>query len=120
MKLKIVCLGNEFVEGDSFAKEIGVLLSDEFEIVNVKDSFELMGIVSSGEPFVILDVVRGLENVRELEVGDLRVDSLKSAHDFDAAYILKLMGVSPRIIGIPMSGDALKIGDEVLGLIWKG
>lgn len=133
--VKIVCLGNEFVEGDTLAKEVGELLKDDFEIINVKDSFELMGALSERvddrvqeiENLVILDVVQGLEEVCELKVGDLRVDSITSAHDFDAGFVLalfghdsgepKLMGEDVRIIGIPMKGDVEKIRDEVLELI---
>ncbi|MDH3353129.1 MAG: hypothetical protein OEL87_01660 [Nanoarchaeota archaeon] len=115
--MKIVCLGNEFVEEDSFAKKIGEMLKDGFPIVNIKDSFELMEIVSSGEPFIILDVVQGLDEVKKLRVEDLRGDAIVSAHDFDAVYVLKLMGEGVRIIGIPMSGDLEKVRGKVLGLI---
>jgi Ni,Fe-hydrogenase maturation factor len=118
--MKIVCLGNEFIEGDSLAKEVGEMLSDEYEIVNVKDSFELMGIVSSGEPFIILDVVQGLSEVKMLRVEDLRVDGIVSAHDFDAGFVLKLVGEEVRIIGLPMKGDVGEICGEVLGLIGEG
>ncbi len=44
LRMKIICLGNEFAEGDSLAKDVGGLLMGEYEVVNVKDSFELMGI----------------------------------------------------------------------------
>ena len=112
--VKIVCLGNEFVEEDCFAKEVGEMLKGDFEVVNVRDSFELMGIISEvggrrsevGEGFVILDVVEGLSEVVRLKVEDLRADGIVSAHDFDAVYVLKLMDADVRIIGIPMSGDA--------------
>ena len=126
--MKIVCLGNEFVAGDSLAKEVGELLMKEgFGVVNVKDSFELMAILSdestsghdSGEPkdFVILDVVRGLDCVKEIEVKDLRVDSILSAHDFDAGFVLGLLGEGVRIVGIPMEGDVLLVKNEVVKLI---
>jgi len=137
--MKIVCLGNEFLEIDSLAKEVGKLLCEDYNVVNVKDSFELMEILLAwqeevgsgkwevGSGLVILDVVEGLEEVRRLEVGDLRVDSIASAHDFDAAYVLalfghdsgepKLLDVDVGIVGIPMSGDAGEIAGEVRELI---
>lgn len=104
--MKIVCLGNEFVEGDSLAVEVGAELKKRgFDVVFVRDSFELMEIVSSDDEFVILDVVEGLDCVRKIGVKDLRVDSIMSAHDFDASYVLKLLREKVRIIGIPRSGD---------------
>ncbi len=111
--MKIVCLGNEFIEGDGFAKEVGAMLADEFEVVNIKDSFELMNIVSSGEDFIILDVVQGLDCVKKLRVDDLRAEGIVSAHDFDAVYVLKLLGEEVGIVGIPMRGDAGEIVELV-------
>jgi Ni,Fe-hydrogenase maturation factor len=111
--VKIVCLGNEFIEGDCLAKEVGELLKDNFDIINVRDSFELMEIVSSGEQFVLLDVVEKLDKVMELEVKDLRGNSIVSAHDFDATYVLKLMDSDVRIIGIPQSSNAEQIASSV-------
>lgn len=115
--MKIVCLGNEFIEEDCFAKEIGELLKDEFEVVNIKDSFELMGVVSDGDDFVLLDVVEGLDEVKSLRTEDLRADSITSAHDFDVVYVLKLLEKDVKIIGVPMSGDLEKVKDEVVRLI---
>ena len=109
--MKIVCLGNEFVE------EVGGLLTEDHEVVNIKDSFQLMEVLNSEGDFVLLDVAQGLEKVCLINVEDLRVDSILSAHDFDVGQVLVLLDVAPRIIGIPMKGDALKIRVEVLGLI---
>lgn len=120
--VKIICLGNEFLEEDCFAKEVGSLLRTEFKVVNIKDSFELMGVLSEvggvgrsevGGEFVILDVVEGLDEVVKLRVEDLRADSIVSAHDFDAVYVLKLLESSVDIIGIPMRGDAKQIASLV-------
>lgn len=118
--VKIVCLGNEFVEEDSLAVEVGVLLSEEYEVVNLKDSFELMGIVSGKDDFVILDVVEGLSEVLRLRVDDLRGNSFVSAHDLDAGYVLKLLDVEVKIIGIPIKGDAGVIAGEVREMIARG
>ncbi len=115
--LKILTLGNEFVEGDSLAKEIGELLKKDFEVVNVKDSFELMSLLNSKKDFVILDVVQGLNHVKEISINNLRNDSILSAHDFDAGYVLKLIGKDIRIIGIPQEGNKEDILEEVLELL---
>jgi len=119
--MKVVCLGSDFVEGDSLAFEVGKLLKeerfDDYEIINVKNSFELMEIVSSEKDFVVLDVVDGLDEVCELGIGDLRIDSILSAHDFDAGFVLGLMGEGVRIVGIPRKGDAGEILKRVLEII---
>ena len=115
--VKILCLGNEFLEIDSFAKKVGELLSSDFEVINVKDSFQLMGFLNEKKDFVIVDVVQHLDSVKEISLDDLRTDSILSAHDFDAGYVLKLIGSDVKIIGIPVAGDIDKIGEEVLRLI---
>ena len=121
LKKKILCLGNEFIKRDSLAKKIGWKLKEreDLEIINIKDSFQLMDILrerdkeKGGNDFIILDVVKGLNEVKELGIDDLRQDSILTAHDFDAGYVLKLLGVKIKIIGIPMYGDEDKILREV-------
>lgn len=115
--MKIVCLGNEFIEEDCFAKKVGALLEKDFNVVNVKDSFELMGIVSSGDEFIILDVVEGLDRVCWIKVEDLRVDAILSAHDFDVGYVLGLMDCDVKIVGMPTEGDVGEICGKVRKLI---
>ena len=116
--VKVVCLGNEFVSGDSLAIEVGrTLEKDGFDVVYVKDSFSLMSFLSEEEDFVILDVVEGLDEVSWIGVEDLRVDSIDSAHDFDAGYVLGLIGEGVRILGLPRSGDAGEILEKVRELI---
>lgn len=116
--VNIVCLGNEFMKGDSLAFEIGVILKGEgLEVSHIKNSFELMSIVSSNKDFVILDVVEGLSDVVRLGVSDLRVDSILSAHDMDAGFVLSLLDEDVKIIGIPKEGDISKIKEKVLSLL---
>ena len=115
--VKLICLGNEFIEEDSLAKKIGELLREDFDVVNIKDSFQLMEIISGNGDFVLLDVVEEADGVRRLRIEDLRVDSIMSAHDFDAGQVLKLLDVEVRIIGIPMKGDLKSIGKGVLKLV---
>jgi len=115
--VKLICLGNEFIEEDSLAKKIGELLREDFDVVNIKDSFQLMEIISGDGDFVLLDVLEEADGVRRLRIEDLRVDSIMSAHDFDAGQVLKLLDVEVRIIGIPMKGDLKSIGKGVLKLV---
>lgn len=127
--MRIVCLGNEFIEGDSLAKKVGEeLVKEGFDVLNIKDSFELMGILASqgeavsdgrkaDDEIIILDVVEGLDEVREIGVEDLRVDSIVSAHDFDAGFVLRLLGERVGIIGMPRDGDAGGVLEKVLKII---
>ena len=117
---KILSLGNEFIEIDSFAKKISEKLKKDFEVVNIKDSFELMGVLNEcSEEIIILDVVEGLEKVKVISIDELRNDSILSAHDFDAGYVLKLVGKDVKIIGVPMKGDVDEIKKKVIELIFK-
>ena len=119
MDFKIFCLGNEFIKEDSLAKKVGEELGDKFDVFMIKDSFQLMEGLSGkfakeGEEIIVLDVVENLNNVRLLDVEDLRVDSILSAHDFDAGFVLKLLrGRNIKIIGIPQSGDFYEIVRQV-------
>ena len=66
MTCKILCLGNEFIREDSLAKEISHILKKElkdFEVIQVKDSFQLMTYLNENKSrdIIILDVVKGLK-----------------------------------------------------------
>ena len=115
--VKIICLGNEFIEEDSFAKSVGEQLEDDFEIINIRDSFQLMEILNKESDFVLLDVVQELNEVCLLGVKDLRADAILSAHDFDVVYVLKLLGEDVKIIGIPTTGDLEEVKKKVIQLI---
>ena len=119
--MKLVFLGNECIEEDSLGKKIEKDFEKEFEIINVKDSFQLMSLLNenSCEEIILIDVVKGLEKVRKISVDDLSENNILSAHDFDAGYVLKLIGKQFKIIGIPQSGDEDKIKEGVLELIKK-
>lgn len=114
---KILVLGNEFVKVDSFAKNIIEDLKKEFDddvIVNIKDSFELVDYLD--EDIIIIDVVEGLDEVRLLNINDLKSGSIISAHDFDASLFLQMFSNKDKIkiIGIPINGDKDKIIEIVL------
>ncbi len=114
---KLITLGNEFIEGDTLAKEIGELLKDEFEIIPIKDSFQLMTVLNETENPIILDVVQNLQEPKIIPVENLRNDSILSAHDFDAGYAIKLVDKPVKIVGIPMQGDAEQVKQKVLQLL---
>jgi len=114
---KLLCLGNEYVTEDSLAKSIGERLRQRYEVLMIQDSFQLMSALHDIEKPIILDVVKGLYEVRELSVNDLRTESIISAHDFDAAQVLKLVGKPVQIIGIPMQGNEEEITRSVINIL---
>ena len=111
--MRILCLGNQFLEQDSLAKEIGKVLSNEFSITNIKDSFQLIEEIESEERLVIIDVVENLEEVREIRIEDIRENQIMTAHDFDAGFVLKLLGKKIKIIGMPQKANKDKVLKEV-------
>ena len=109
MKNKILCLGNEFIEEDSFALKVGEQLLKELpniQFINVKDSFQLMEFLNVYDNVIVLDAVSGLKEVKILGVDDLQENKIMIAHDFDAGFVMRLFeNKSLRIIGIPMKGN---------------
>lgn len=119
--MRILCLGNEFIEEDSLAKRIGAELASEFEIIFINDSFQLMEFIKNNDDFFILDVVSGLDKVRLLNIEDLDNIKIMNAHDFDAGFVLKLFSNQKniKIIGIPETGDIFLLKDAVLNMLSK-
>ena len=121
MKNKILCLGNEFIEEDSFALKVGEQLSKELpqiQFINVKDSFQLMEFLNVYDDVVVLDVVSGLKDVKVLGVNDLQENKIMTTHDFDAGFVIRLFeNKSLRIIGIPMKGNINTTKENVKKLI---
>ena len=117
--VKILALGNEFIKQDSFAKEVSDALSEkgDYEIINIKDSFQFLEYLQSNEKLIILDVVENLKGVRLLEVSDLINSSILSAHDLDAGFFLQLIKPDVKIIGVPMQGNLEEIQTEVEKLL---
>lgn len=114
----IVILGNEHIEEDSMAVKLSKEL-EGFNFIHIKDSFTLMSYLNENNEITIIDVVQGLNQVKEIELKDLRLDSILSAHDLDASFILQLLGDEKKIkiIGVPMQGDINIIKNEVEKLI---
>ncbi|MGD9276054.1 MAG: hypothetical protein PVJ67_02685 [Candidatus Pacearchaeota archaeon] len=117
--MRLVFLGNEFLEEDSLAKKIGEILKNDFEVINVRDSFELMSLLNESgvDEIILIDVVENLNEVKKISVDELRNDSILSAHDFDAGFVLKLVGKNFKIIGIPQKGNVEEIKRSILKLL---
>ena len=121
MKNKILCLGNEFIEEDSFALKVGEQLLKELpniHFIKVKDSFQLMEFLNVYDDVAILDVVSGLKEVKILGVDDLQENKIMTAHDFDSGFVMRLFeNKSLRIIGMPMKGNINSTKENVKKLL---
>ncbi len=116
--MKILVLGNEFIEEDSFAKEIAKSLSEQHKIIDIKDSFQFLDEIQNKEPenskeIIIIDVVQNLKEVKLLKIEDLSENKILSAHDMDASFFLQLLNPDVKIIGIPQKGDKERILKEI-------
>ncbi len=119
--MRILCLGNEFIEEDSFAKKIGKELEkDNYRIVYVEDFFQLIELLNSSEEFIIFDVVKGIGEVCLLNSKDLENDRNFSMHDLGVEFALKLLEKEKtKILGIPIGGDIKKTKKQVKKIIQK-
>ena len=118
--MKILCLGNEFIKEDCFAKSIAEILAEEMselEFININSSFQLLDHLHLQDDIIILDVVKNLRTVRCIRVEDLHQDSINTTHDLDSSFFLQLLHEDARIIGIPQEGDLNEIKEEVRRLL---
>lgn len=127
MVIKILCLGNEFISDDSFAKKIAKELEHEFrefEWIYLKDTFELMEVlqdIRDDDKLIVIDVVEELKEVRNIGIDELSENSILSLHDFDSGFLFKLLGENKhlKIIGLPKDGDDFRVNLETRTLLLK-
>jgi Ni,Fe-hydrogenase maturation factor len=121
--MKIYCFGNEFLENDSLAKTISdeiVLPGVDFIKCNSPEE-----IFFQEEKIIILDVVEKINDVVLIQDLDtLKDNKIKSLHDFDLSFFLKLMKEMKKIkdmiiIGIPIQGNKETIKEQVISEIKK-
>lgn len=120
--MRLLVMGNEWIASDALAFLLLKDLKNEFPgltVMHVKDSFALMGELALEGPIIILDVVQGLTRVAFIPLEKLKNSSLLSAHDFDAGFVLKLLGEDKniRIIGIPLEGNRSDILSQTKELL---
>ena len=100
--MKIFYFGNPHLDEDNSAIKIcerlrAELKNDEFK--QIDNTFQLFD--ENLEGAVLIDVVQGLDKVREIKPEQLEQGRITSLHDFDLAFFLKLKKQKARIIGIP-------------------
>jgi len=119
MALKhLYVFGNEYLESDSFAKEMAEELKEKARITCCTTPDLLLD--AEEEEIIILDVIKNVKETTVItDAAQLKINKLVSMHDFDLAYFLELMkqlGMAKKIkiIGIPESGDKKKIVKEII------
>ena len=108
--------GNEYLDEDSFAKEVAKEL-DQTNIIycNTPDVI----LESEEKKILILDVVKGISKpIIIKDLNKIKTRNIMSLHDLDLGYVLKLMselGIEKeiKIIGIPQKGNKKEIIEQV-------
>lgn len=110
-KKKIFCFGNEYIEHDEIAKELGKNINNpNFEFIMAESPNEIL---NSNENLIILDVVKGLKKIKIInKIDDLILANSLTCHDLDLAFYLKLMKETGQIktvtiIGLPYGNNNL-------------
>ena len=119
--MKIYCFGNEFVDFDALAKQLGSTLKIKgVEFVKADSPEEI-----KGDNVVILDVAKGIDKVVVLEdVSKLKSMTPCSCHDLDLGFYLQLkkelgeLG-SVKIICVPIDYSLEKAKTEVASVLKK-
>ncbi len=117
---KVFCFGNELLKEDRLALEVGRKLQSTlsgFEFVPARAPETLLDYARE-KIILVLDVVRGIEKVRFVEVRELQGRGIVSGHDYDLGMFLQLSGLkNVRIIGIPMGMRLEKAMEEAKHLL---
>ena len=93
---KIFVFGNEFFEGDEVAKNLAKQINNSsFEFIFAESPNEIL---NASNDLIILDVVKGINEVKILEnTNDLVLENSVTCHDLDLGFYLKLMKSTGKI-----------------------
>ena len=125
MAKTVYVLGNELLQKDALAVLVSRRLKglQGIEFKHVDDPAELFQV--PGEELMVMDVVRGLHQVKWLEdLSALKRGGVCSLHDFDFAFFIEMMLAKGdckkfKILGIPMQYRPEKAVDEARVLLEK-
>lgn len=118
---KILVFGNPLLKEDNMA----ILVAKELKLKNIVFCERAEQLMQYSDDLIILDVIKGLKEVKVLkDINKIKEFNMKSLHDFDVGYFLKLLKAMGRvgkvkIIGIPISGDKEKIKNDVKEILSK-
>ena len=111
----VYVFGNEYLEGDSLAREVASYLVG-VDVVHCRSPDDLL---DAPDDLTLLDVVKGVDAPLLIEdCSVLKTRGLVTMHDFDLAFFIALLGElgvkkNIRIIGVPPVGDARLFAKEV-------
>jgi len=93
---KIYVFGNEFFEGDEVAKNLAKQINNSnFEFIFAESPNEIL---NASDDLIILDVVKGINEVKLLEnIDNLVLENSVTCHDLDLGFYLKLMKSTGKI-----------------------
>ncbi|MFH1448472.1 MAG: hypothetical protein ABIG39_06420 [Candidatus Micrarchaeota archaeon] len=119
--LKVLCFGNPHFEMDSLALNVGEALGGkvtgvEFVVCGMDDRL----LDEADDMTIVLDVVKGIGEVRFIGIEELKKSRGITAHDIDVGFYLRLLekeGKRVKVIGIPEGMDQKDAILEVSGFI---
>lgn len=117
--MKIIALGNAFLQEDSGAKNTAGLLEKDFDVIKVRSLTGLEENLDRKELTVILDVVKNLKEIKVFEsLKEFKNHKKVSAHDLDSLFYLRLLEKVGEIgdhliIGIPIDFGPEKSKEKV-------
>jgi Ni,Fe-hydrogenase maturation factor len=123
--MKIFCFGNEYIEGDEFAKILANKIKKykNFEFIIAESPNEILNI---NKNLWILDVVKNIKTTTLIQnPKDLTLPHSLTCHDLDLGFYIKLMTATGKIkniniIGLPFGEKNIeKMEKEVLEILKK-
>jgi len=117
--LAVLCFGNPHLTGDSMALEVGRALGRGIAGAEFVECGLDVGFLDeyAGRDFLVLDVVKGITEVRFVSPGELRTVRTATAHDLDVGFYIRLLekeGKHVRVLGIPDGMDKKEASSQVL------
>lgn len=89
--MRIYVFGNPLLREDSIALKISKKLSKKFPEIEFKE-FDVVEDLEESEKLYVMDVVKGLEEVKVIEDFDsIETKKIFSLHDYDLSYEIKLL-----------------------------
>ncbi len=116
--MKIYVFGNPLLREDRTAIKIARKLAKKFPEIEFKE-FDVVEDLEEGNTLYLMDVVKGLEEVKIIENFDsIETKKIFSLHDYDLSYEIKLLKKIGKIkkvflIGIPFGKSEKEIEPQI-------
>ena len=113
----VLCFGSENLEEDKIAFQLAEKIKiDGFQFLKSDSPEDIIGY----NEITILDVAKGINEVKIIDVDQLKDHGLVSLHDFDIGFFLSLtkeMGYKINVIGVPFGSKADDVADDVKNIL---